>query len=210
MRYLKTYKSHKESLEIDLALYNIDLMESLNLWHDVVLNSIGAKELDIYDTLKLPKDQYHYKMNIDFLSNDVEFINSLASIALKKSPVQSTDDYECFINKPCKFMFIYGVESNELENPIYILFECWNETLKKWEDAKLYKVNDDIKKFYTKLSSKTIEIIDGDQNYIYLSSNGGNEWVLQNNIDSDIYKKTLRKDEFERMVNDRKAKIKII
>jgi len=114
MKWVKSFKKYKESLEIDLALYNVDLKESLNLWHDVILGSIGAKEEDIYDIIKLPKEQYQNKMNIDFLSNDVEFINSLASIGLKKSPVQSTDDFECFINKPCKFMFIYGVESNEL------------------------------------------------------------------------------------------------
>lgn len=209
MKWIKSYSKFQESLEIDLALYNVDLMESLNLWHDVILNSIGAKEEDIYDTLKLPKEKYQSKMSIDFLSNDVEFINSLASISMKKSPVQSTDDFECFINKPCKFMFIYGSEANELENPMYILFECWNETLKKWDDAKLYKVNDDVKRFYDKLSSKTIEITDGDQNYIYTTSNG-NEWELQNNKESDVYQKVIRKDEFEKLVNDRKAKLKII
>lgn len=210
MKWIKSYSKFQESLEIDLALYNVDLMESLNLWHDVILNSIGAKEMDIYDTLKLPREKYQSKMSIDFLSNDVEFINSLASIALKKSPVQSTDDYECFINKPCKFMFIYGSESNEIENPIYILMQVWNETLDKWEDCKLYKVNDDVKKFYDRLSSKTIEVIDGDQNYIYMTSNAGNEWVLQNNKDSDMFKKVLRKDEFEKLLNDRKSKLKII
>ncbi len=209
MKYLKKYKKYKESLEIDLALYNIDLMESLNLWHDVILNSIGAEEMDIYETFKLPKDQYQGRMNIDFLSNDVEFINSLASIGLKKSPIQSTDDYATFINKPCKFMFIYGVESNELENPMYILFESWNETLSKWQDGRLYKVNDDVKRFYDKLSSKTIEITDGDQNYIYSTSNGS-EWELQNNKESEIYQKVFRKDEFEKLINDRKAKLKII
>lgn len=209
MKWIKSYSKFQESLEIDLSLYNIDLMESLNLWHDVILKSIGAEELDIYDTLNLPRDKYQNKMNIDFLADDVEFINSLSSIALKKSPIQSTDDYECFINKPCKFMFIYGVEANELENPMYILFECWSETLKKWEDAKLYKVNEDVKRFYDKLSSKTIEVTDGDQNYIYTTSNG-NEWVLQNGKESDIYQKVLRKDEFEKLINDRKAKLKII
>ena len=209
MKWVKSFKKYKESLEIDLALYNVDLKESLNLWHDVILGSIGAKEEDIYDIIKLPREQYQSKMNIDFLSNDVEFINSLASIGLKKSPVQSTDDFQCFINKPCKFMFIYGVESNELENPIYILFECWNETLKKWDDAKLYKVNDDVKRFYDKLSSKTIEVTDGEENYIYSTSNG-NEWELQNNKESDVYQKVLRNDDFEKLVNDRKAKLKII
>jgi len=81
--------------------------------------------------------------------------------------------------------------------------------LKKWDDAKLYKVNDDVKRFYDKLSSKTIEVTDGDENYIYSTSNG-NEWELQNNKESDVYQKVLRNDDFEKLVNDRKAKLKII
>lgn len=209
MKYLKTYTKYKESLEIDLSLYNIDLKESLNLWHDVILKSIAAEEEDIYDTLSLPKDKYQHKLNIDFLSDDVEFINSLASIGMKKSPPQSTDDFECFINKPCKFMFIYGVESNELENPIYILFQSWSEVIKKWNDVKLYKVNDDVKRFYDKLSSKTIEVTDGDDNYIYSTSNG-NEWVLQNNKENETFQKVLRNDDFEKLISSKKVKLKII
>jgi hypothetical protein len=154
---------------------------------------------------------YQDRMDIDFLSDNVEFINSLSSIALKKSPIQLSDDFECFINKPCKFMFIYGVETSELENPTYILFQTWNETLNKWEECKLYKVNDDVKKFYDKLSSKTIEIIDGDQNYIYTSSNAGNEWELQNKEkENDTYKKSFRKDELQKLVTNSKVKITII
>jgi hypothetical protein len=209
VKYLKTYTKYKESLEIDLSLYNIDLKESLNLWHDVILKSIAAEEEDIYDTLSLPKDKYQHKLNIDFLSDDVEFINSLASIGMKKSPPQSTDDFECFINKPCKFMFIYGVESNELENPIYILFQSWSEVIKKWNDVKLYKVNDDVKRFYDKLSSKTIEVTDGDDNYIYSTSNG-NEWVLQNNKENETFQKVLRNDDFEKLISSKKVKLKII
>ena len=62
--------------------------------------------------------------------------------------------------------------------------------MNKWEDVKLYKVNDEVKKFYDKLTSKTIEILDGDENYIYQTSNG-NEWTLQNidkinDVDSGI------------------------
>lgn len=210
MKYIKTYKKYKESLQIDLGLLQIDLMESLNLWHDVILNSVGAEEVDIYDTFKLPHEQYGSKLDIDKLAEDVEFINSLSSIALKKSSVQSTDDFQTFINKPCKFMFIYGVESNELENPLYILFQIWSESLKKWEDCKLYKVNDDVKKFYDKLSSKVIEITDGDEKYIYNTSNG-TEWELQNlDKSNDIYKRFFRKDEFNKLITDRKVKISII
>ena len=149
-------------------------------------------------------------MDIDLLSDNTEFINSLSSIGLKKSPVQNTDDFQTFVNKPCKFMLIYDFNSSELENPEYIIFQTWNETLKKWEDAKLYEVNDDIKKFYDKLTSKTIEIIDGTENYIYTTSNG-NDWVLQNSqSQNDKYLKSFRKEDLQKLLDENQVKINII
>jgi len=187
-----------------------DLLESLTIWYDALLSSIGAEELNPFDTLKLPKDQFQSKLDLDSLGDNVEFINSLSSMALKKSAMELSDDYETFLNKPCRFMFLYDINSNELENPIYIMMQVFNDTLNKWEDLKLYKINDDIKKFYDKLSSRTIEIVDGDQNYIYTSSNA-NEWVLQNKDKAnDVYKNTFRKEELEDMIKDKKVKVNII
>jgi len=82
--------------------------------------------------------------------------------------------------------------------------------MNKWEDVKLYKVNDEVKKFYDKLTSKTIEILDGDENYIYQTSNG-NEWTLQN-IDkiNDIYQKTFRREELQDLLSDRNVKVNIL
>jgi len=144
------------------------------------------------------------------LSDNIEFINSLSSIGLKKSHVENSDDYETFISKPTRFMFIYNVESNELENPNYLIIQSYNETLKKWDNSKLYKVNGDVKKFYDKLSSKIIEVEDGGEKFIYSTSNN-NEWVLQNiEKENDIFKKVFRKEDFESLIKDREVKIKII
>jgi hypothetical protein len=160
--------------------------------------------------LKLSKDFYEGRLTLDFLSNNIEFVNSLSSLGLKKSPVQNTEEYQTFVNKPCKWMFIYGIESNELENPIYITFQTWNETLKQWDDVKLFKINDDIKKFYDKLASKTIEVADGDENFIYVTSNG-NDWELQNlDKENDTYKRFFRKEELQSLLNNKNVKVSII
>jgi hypothetical protein len=211
MRKIKTYNQFKESLVIDLTFQRVeDLLESLKIWHDALLSSIGAEETNIFDTLKLPQDDFTNNLDLDFLSDSIEFINSLSSLALKKSELKNSDDYQTFLNKPCKFMFIYDINSNELENPVYLLMQIWNDTIDKWQDVKIYKVNDDVKKFYDKLTSRTIEIVDGDQNYIYTTSNG-NEWVLQNSDkENDIYKKTFRKEELEDLIRDKKIKINVI
>jgi hypothetical protein len=209
MKWIKKFKMFQESLILDLQYDTIDLMESLNIWHDVLLASISAEQKDILDIIKLG-DDFNEKLDIDVLSENIEFINSLTSIGLKKSPIQNTDDYQTFINKPCKWMFLYNFDSNELENPEFIIFQTWNETLTKWEDAKLYKVNDNVKKFYDKLTSRTIEIIDGDQNYIYSTSNG-NDWNLQN-IDkqNDTYQKSIRKEDLQKLLDEKKITLNII
>lgn len=208
---LKTYNQFKESLVIDLSFQKVeDLLESLTIWHDALLSAIGAEELNIFDTLKLPEDDFSDKLDLDLLSDNVEFINSLSSIALKKSPVENSDDYQTFLNKPCRYMFLYDNNSNELENPIYILMQVYNGTLSQWDSLKIYKIKDDVKKFYDKLTSRTIEIVDADQNYIYSTSNG-NEWVLQNkDKENDIYKETFRKEELEELIRDKKIKINVI
>ena len=210
MKHLKPYKKFKESLIIDLQFQDIDLKESLDIWHDTLLSSISAEEVDLFDTLFLPKEEFIDNLDIEFLENSVEFVNALTSLILKKSELQNTDTIESFVNKPCKFMFIYGIESNELENPIYILFQVWNETQRKWSNVKLYKVNENVKKFYDKLSSKEIEVIDGDEKYIYVTSNG-NDWLLKDeDKETDTYKKSLRKEELEKLLSERNVKISIV
>lgn len=207
MKYVFKYKKFLESLQIDLTDQLIDIMESLNIWHNAILSSISAEDVDIFKTFSLPKEE---KIDIDFLNDSIEFLNSLASIGLKKSQVQNTDDYETFVDKPCKFMFIYDINSNELENPEYILFQSWNESLKKWSGTKLYKVKDDIKKFFDKLTSRTIEIVDGSDNYIYSTSNG-NDWELQNlQKETDTYKRFFRKEELQELLDKGKVKLNII
>lgn len=211
MKYLRNYKQYKESIVIDLQFQSVEeLLESLNIWHDALLTSIDAEEVDIFDTLKLPKEEFSTKLDLDFLHDNVEFINSLSSIALKKSQVQNSDDFQTFLNKPCKFMFVFDINSNELENPVYLIFQTWNESLSKWEDIKLFKVKDNVKKFYDKLTSRTIEVVDGDQNYIYQTSNG-NEWVLQNlDKENDTFKRTFRKEELQDLLKERNVKINVI
>jgi hypothetical protein len=211
MKKIKTYYEFKESLVIDLNFQNIeDLLESLSVWHDALLSAVGAEEVNIFDTLKLRQDEFSDNLDLESLGDNVEFINSLSSIALKKSPIQNSDDFQTFLNKPCRFMFLYDINSNELENPIYIMMQIYNDTLGSWTNSKIYKIQDDVKKFYDKLTSRTIEIVDGDQNFIYSTSNG-NEWLLQNkDVENDIYRQNFRKEELEDLIRDKKIKINVI
>jgi hypothetical protein len=211
MKFLKRYNQYLESLQIDLSTDIIDLMESLIIWHDVLLSSIGAEEVDLVKTLSLENFD---NLDLDYLSENIEFLNSLASLGLKKSPVQNTEDFETFLNKPCRFMLIYDINSNELQGAEYMLFQTYNETLNKWNITKLYKMNvggDNIQqRFFDKLTSRTIEITDGDENYIYTTSNG-NDWELQNlRKENDIYKRFFRKEDLQKLLDDRKVRLTVV
>lgn len=208
MKWIKSFKNYKESLLINIEISGSDVMESLNMLEDVLLNSIDAKEVDLFDTLKVDKNLLDNKLNLDDLFNNVDFINSLTSLSLKKSNLEDTTSYQTFLTRPSKFMFIYNNQQNELENPIYILFQVKDGD--QWQPSKLYKIGNDIKRFYDKLSSRTIEIIDGDENYIYTTSNGS-DWELQNSDKiNDVYKKNFRKDEIMKLLDDRNLKLNFI
>ena len=208
MQNIKTFKKFLEQFEIDTNFQLIDdLKESLSMWHDVLLASIGAELTDIFDELKL---SHETKLDIDEMANDVDFVNSLISLGLKKTQVEETDNYETFVNKPCKFMLIYDQNANELENPEYIMFQTWNTALKQWEESKLYKLTGNINDFYNKLTSRTIEIVDDNKNFIYTTSNG-NDWQSQDPRQAnDVYKRILRKEEFEEIIDKRGLKLNII
>ena len=206
MKWIKEYKKYLEKIKFDLSVVNIDINESLSIWYDSLLKSIGAEELDIYEVLKLSKED---KIdNLEVLIKNNKFINNIANIGMKNSSIENTADFETFLRNPCRFVFISNIDSSELETPNYIILQ--NFVNKKWDSCKIYKVNDNINKFYDKLSSKIIEVEDGDNKYIYNTSNG-NEWILQNSDKAnDTFKKYLRKDDFEVMIKDNKVKINII
>lgn len=215
MRWLKDFKGYKESIVIDMGIAKVgDLLESMSVWYDTLLTAIDAEEVD--DVKSFLGIDGELRLDLDFLCGsgekdpDEDFVKSLTSKKMKKSEVQNTDDYETFLNKPCKFMFIYDEKANELQNPLYLMLQTWNESLGEWSDVKLYKVNGDAKRFYDKLSSKTIEVLDGDENYIYTTSNG-NEWTLKNpDKENDVWKRVFRKDELQKLVDDRKVSVTII
>jgi hypothetical protein len=210
MDFILSYTKFLESLDIKLSTDIIDLNESLSMWHDLILKSIGGEQLDIFDTLKLDEEDFKKESTLESLFESPGFINSLSSIGLKKSQIFNSEDYETFVKKPIKFGFIYKIEANELENPDFIIYQVWNESISSWDDIKLWSIKDDIKKFYDKLSSKVIELSDDESNWIYSTSNG-NEWSLQN-IESETpnFKKYLRKEELEDLIKNKKLKIKII
>lgn len=209
MKYLKNYNTYLESIKLDSEIERIiDITESLSVIDDHLLSSILAEEKNMYDEFNYLVDS---GKNIEVILNDDDFIKELAKLGYKPSEIENTDDFQTFIDKSIKFCLIRNKDDNELNNPLFIIIQTWNETTSKWEDVRLYKVNDDINKFYNKLTSKTVEFVIDDINFIYKTSNSGNNWELQNtdNETSD-FKRILTKDEIKHLAKKNNLKITII
>jgi hypothetical protein len=204
--WIKKFINFKESLVIDVKDMEFDINESLNVWFDSLLASINAQPVDIYTALKLARNA---NIDLENLDKDSSFITTLSDNGLKKSNMEITSDYETFLKTPCRFMFIYDKKASNLDNPYYLLLQVYNGVLNKWEVTNIYKINDSIKKFYDQLSSKTIEIIDGTDRFIYETGNG-NEWTLKSVKETDIYKRNFDKEDLEKIIQDRKVKVNII
>lgn len=210
MRRIKSYKKFFESnyISTDILKFSdvnsiLDINESMNLFYENILKSVGAEEVDIFETFNLSEKEFKGRLDLDELSNNSDFVIALTEKGFEKSALQSTVDLETFVNKPSRFMMIYKKDVNQLENPDYILFQS-EKNDNEWDETKLYKVTSDIKSFYDKLSSRVIEITHNGKNYIYQSSNK-NEWLLQNIDEEDeIFKKYFRKEDFEKFINDNK------
>lgn len=198
--WIKNYLKYKESLIINLSDF-LDLNESLGISIDNLLNSIGAEPVD-FSILKFKGNS-----DLEFLDKDTDFINSLSKNNLKKSDMELSSNYETFLTTPCRFMFIYDKKASELDNPYYILLQLFGEN--SWKTTNIYKINGNIKKFYDQLSSKIIEIEDNGDKFIYETGNG-NEWTLKSVKETDIYKRNFDKEDLEKVIKERQAKVNVI
>lgn len=185
-----------ESIKLDTSGYK-EVYENLTILDDALLASIKAKQLDIKEVFDIDGG------NIEGLSKDPEFANNLLKNSLRPSDIIDTDDFQTFLKNRMKFMFIYHMDSSDLDEPVYVFIQKGNST-------KLYEINDRVQNFYDKLISKTIEIEYRGKKYLYNISNA-NEWVLQNTENkSSIFKEVIRSEELSDIIKNRKIKIEII
>jgi len=191
----------------------LDILESIVTDSEALLKSIEAEEVNLYRIFNLDESDYDRGLFIENLYNDKIFNKKLYNKGFKKTNLESSEDSETFIEKTIdiKFFLIYDKDKTELDKPEYIVFQSKARNETKWNDLKTYKVNQDMRNFYDRLSTKTVEIKKGDKTYIFSTSNAGNDWQLKNMNDSDdIFKKMMKSDEIKAVLKDADVTITII
>ena len=215
MKNLYTYKQFllENKQEMIEVFGDIDILESIVTDSEALLKSINAEEVNLFKIFNLNVDSFETHVDIEHLYEDEEFNKQLKSLKYKKTNLEETEESETFIDKTIdiKFFLIHKEEQSELDQPDYIIYQSKKRGEFKWENIKCYKVNEDMRNFYDKLTSKTVEISKGDKKYIYLTSNGGVEWNLQNvNDEDEIFKRDMEDNDIKAILVDEDISITII
>lgn len=202
-----------ETIELKEIFNDADILESIVTEYDSLLKTIQAEEVDIYNILGLDKNNYDKFVLLEELYDNDEFNKGLVKNKLKKTQIEKTEENETFLDNVImiKFFLLHDIDKNMLENPNYIIFQNKEISSTRWKKIKCYKVNDDIKKFYDKLTNKTIELKRGDKSYIYFTSNSGNDWQLQNaDVKDGSFKEFMNNDEIKIILKSKDTSITII
>jgi hypothetical protein len=211
---IMSWKSFNESL-MNTYIWGRDIMESLTVWHDTLVDAVNAVEVDFTQEFSYVPEN----TDMERLSQDATFFNSLSSIGMKVSEMETLGpkegdigDHQTFLNKPCRFMTVHQLASDRLEKPDYILLQPWNETQEKWDRTRLYRVQGDMAKFYEKLTSRTVEIKDDEGEVrIYSTSNTGNDWVLQQpEKENTTFRKIMRREELQELLDRDTISVRVI
>ena len=196
------------------AFNDADVLESIVTDSNELLTSIKAVEVDLYTTFGVKPGDYRKGLTVEQLFDDDGFNNRLRKMKLDKTFVEYSDDSETFLDKSVmvKFFTVHVSGKSQLDRQEYIIFQCKKGDEDGWDDIKCYKVNDDMRKFYDKLSNKTIELKDGDKSYIYSTSNCA-EWTLLKNGDGQgnkTYRDTISSLDIKAILKDKNVTITIL
>lgn len=188
MKKIKNYNLFifENAIEMQEIFNDADILESIVTDSDALLKSINAEEVNLSQTFNFNIDEIKSNFNIDELYNNDLFNTKIQKLKLKKNELETTEETETFIDDTIqiKFFSIYNKNKSELDQPDYIIYQSKKKKEKVWNDVKCYKVNADMKNFYNKLTSKSIEINKNGKTYIYATSNSGNDWRLFKNHDN--------------------------
>jgi len=162
-----------------------------------VLEAVDIKRIEL--SIEIKND------TLEELKNDKNFKDKLKYKNLTYySDIVYLKDIESFVDNTggIKFLLLYNSNQNELSNPEYLILEISKK-------LSVYKIVDDFKKFYDKISNKTISIKSNNNEYVYITSNGGLEWNNKNiqTQDDVIFKNVLTANEMYNLINRSKYEI---
>lgn len=181
-----------------MITYSQFLFEKIITDPQTLLDTIKAKLISSGEVFDIDSDKF---TDLESIYNDNNFNKKLISKDFKKDKLEVAKKYETFLKNSLnvKYFLVFKDNQNELERPKYMFVQIKQDG--KWGKIELYKVNADMKNFYDLLSNKTIEIKLNGKNYVYKTTNGGNDWTIQNTQNQDnTFQKILRGEDINKIL----------
>lgn len=189
---------------------NEKILNKIKISIDELLDTIDHNELNLLKTFKLDSENVSPKDNISKLYDDAEFNKNIDKKGLKKSKLHDTKDNQTLLedNIILRFFFIYPKGSMELEEPNHIIIQYFDKNTNEISDIRIFENKDSINDFYKTLTDKTIELSKGKKEFIYQTSNSGNNWELKNpNQVKGSFKSELDFEEMDSLLKNKKVKL---
>jgi hypothetical protein len=181
MKHIQRFKLYEKSLA--------DAKEELKEFQDELDIDTTIRDLvESVDALEVELDSIFPFLNgdeeIDDLYDNSKFIEELEERDLKTSELFNSEDFNTFARLPVKWIWIYEKDSNDMEMPVFVMLQYYDG--ENWIEPRMFYVQKDVSNFLEELSQITLEIRDkkSDKKWIYLTSNSGEDWILQNTDDA--------------------------
>lgn len=190
MKWIKTYEQFNPS--------ELGLKMTFDEW----INASNLAELNFKSIFK------SYDTDLEQLANDPNFLEDLSKRNLVATDLQSSKDLANLLDVEIKYIFInVSDEKNpNVQEPKYILIEH-NDKI------RLFYNVEDLNRFHEKLCSRIIKVTDPtnlSQHYVYMTSNAGTNWELQNMDDeTDTFRKDMSGEMLVQMQKNGTIEIKI-
>jgi len=198
-----------------LFLENIENDISISDYH-ILIKNVDTEEISFNDyPFHFNISKYQNDYTLELLKENPDFNDNLSKQNFFISEFINTMDFDTHLLNDIKYLLIHkkqDLKMNKLEklgDPSYIIFQTKKQG--KWlkDNISIYKINDKFNNFYNNLNSKTIEISDNNNNYIYTSN--GNNWILKNiENESDTFKKIITNTELKNILSNKNYSLNII
>lgn len=190
MKWIKTFENF-DANELGLKLSFEEWIKASNL-----------AELNFESLFKT------YDTDLEHLLNTPDFMEELSRRNLIVKELHNSKDIAHLLDTNIQFAFIVFADKKNpnIQEPKYVLIQ--NEE----DKIRLFYNVEDVNRFHEKLSSRIIKVKEQSttNEYIYMTSNGGMNWILQNTEDeTDLFKKEISGETLIQMQTNNKVEIKI-
>lgn len=174
-----------------------------------IITKCGYQALNFSDIFQSEANQ-----DLEIFVKTNEFLNILQKKNLRSTDIEKSQDTSSLVLNPIQYCLIYNIDDTEEKNPVYLILQVQDTSDTVVHPIQLFYVTEDISKFFEYLTNRLIVITRSgsgdDKNWIYKTTNAGENWTLQNVENAtDSLKKEMYGDEIAELEKSSLIKIEI-